>query len=334
MLVISSLIGRASRTFFFPYVFITMGLAEVKNRQKFGLDPRNTTWSNNTDRFGHQYLAKMGWAPGKGLGLVDHATVSHVKVLFKQDNQGLGAKLSKKTKKDEFDSGECAGLDVFQRILGRLNGKGDKVGDELDRQMKERVLNGKWGMHFVKGEVLRSTWDLEAKKLMAEQKPVPESKKRKTDDDSEEIKLKRAKKEKSERRVKKDKKDKKDKKEKKEKSEKSEKSEKKDKKEKKDRKTKIDEDEKTKEADGSDKKLKKSKVTKKEKTKDRKSKSKKEKSPVDASSEVTRDTMLKPREQSPVPISTRLAVRAKWIRQKKASVMDAKALNEIFMVTN
>lgn len=314
-------LSAGHRILFFPTYFSIMGLAEVKNRQKFGLDPRNTTWSNNTERFGHQYLEKMGWAPGKGLGLVDHATVSHVKVLFKQDNQGLGAKLSKRTKKDEFDSGECAGLDVFQRILGRLNGKGDKVSDELDRQMKERVLNGKWGMHFVKGEVLKSTWDLEAKKLMAEQKTVLESKKRKAGD-TEEKKVKRSKKEKTEKRMKKDKKVKK------------EKTDKKDRREKKEKKNKIDEKESSKEADSGDKKLRRSKDTKKEKSKDKKSKPKKETSSENASPEVTRDTMLKPREQSPVPISTRLAVRAKWIRQKKASVMDAKALNEIFMVTN
>lgn len=124
-----------------------MGLAGTKVKQRFGLDPRNTAWSNNTERFGHQYLEKMGWTPGKGLGLVNHATTTHVKVSIKMDNAGLGAKLAKKTKKDEFDSGECAGLDVFQRILGRLNGKEEQVNNELERKRIDNFVNGKWGMH-------------------------------------------------------------------------------------------------------------------------------------------------------------------------------------------
>ena len=37
---------------------------------------------------------------------------------------------------------------------------------------------------------------------------------------------------------------------------------------------------------------------------------------------------------TPPPIATRLSARSKWIKQKRASVMDSKALNEIFMITN
>ncbi|KAM9901735.1 hypothetical protein OXX79_004363, partial [Metschnikowia pulcherrima] len=182
-----------------------MGLAGVKVKQRFGLDPRNTSWSNNTERFGHQYLEKLGWNPGKGLGLVEHATTSHVKVSIKTDNAGLGSKLAKKTKKDEFDSGECAGLDVFQRILGRLNGKEEQVSSELDRKRIDNIVNGKWGMHFVKGETLCSTWDSDSKKLMSA------AKKRSLEDGSEDKKVKKSKIEKKEKKEKKDKKEKKEK---------------------------------------------------------------------------------------------------------------------------
>ena len=41
-----------------------MGLAGTKVKQRFGNDPRNTNWSNDTSRFGHQYLSKMGWKQG------------------------------------------------------------------------------------------------------------------------------------------------------------------------------------------------------------------------------------------------------------------------------
>ncbi|ODV93049.1 hypothetical protein PACTADRAFT_52188, partial [Pachysolen tannophilus NRRL Y-2460] len=143
-----------------------MGLAAPREKQRFGFDPRNTNWSNNTSRFGHQYLAKLGWQPGKGLGLVEHATTTHVKVTIREDNVGLGAKLARSQKKDEFDGGECVGLDVFQRLLGRLNGKEDQISQELDRQRKDNIINGKWGISFVKGEALKSTWDAETKKLI------------------------------------------------------------------------------------------------------------------------------------------------------------------------
>ena len=201
-----------------------------------------------------------------GLGMVSHATTTHIKVSIKDDNLGLGSKLKRKEKKDEFDSGECAGLDVFQRILGRLNGKEDIISNELEKQRKNKIINGKWGINFVKGEVLASTWDAETKALKVYSNDV--KRKRQYDDVD-----------KGEMRNEKHKKHKKHKKEKKEGKEKKEKKEKK----------------------------------------------------------VTRESMLKPRDSAaivPDTLSTRLSVRSKWIKQKRAAVMDAKALNEIFMVTN
>ncbi|EHN02193.1 Pxr1p [Saccharomyces cerevisiae x Saccharomyces kudriavzevii VIN7] len=160
-----------------------MGLAATRTKQRFGLDPRNTAWSNDTSRFGHQFLEKFGWKPGMGLGLspMDSQT-SHIKVSIKDDNVGLGAKLKRKEKKDEFDNGECAGLDVFQRILGRLNGKESEISQELDTQRKQKIIDGKWGISFVRGEVLASTWDPKTHKL----KKYSNMKKRKSEgDDSE-----------------------------------------------------------------------------------------------------------------------------------------------------
>ena len=259
-----------------------MGLAAARTKQRFGLDPRNTAWSNNTSRFGHQYLEKLGWKPGSGLGMMSDATTTHIKVSIKDDNLGLGAKLKKKDKQDEFDSGECTGLDVFQRLLGRLNGNEETISKELDRQKTENIINGKWGIHFVKGEVLSSSWDAETKQLIS----YAMVKKRKADDsDNSEDEHKKSKKSKKEKKEKKEKKDKKDKKEKKEKKVKS--------------------------------------------SKDKSSKKGKD------SNGITRDEMLKPRATAasvPDAVTTRLSVRSKWIKQKRAAVMDAKALNEIFMV--
>ena len=270
-----------------------MGLAATRTKQRFGLDPRNTAWSNDTSRFGHQFLEKFGWKPGMGLGLSPmNSNTSHIKVSIKDDNVGLGAKLKRKDKKDEFDNGECAGLDVFQRILGRLNGKESKISEELDTQRKQKIIDGKWGINFVKGEVLASTWDPKTHKL----RNYSNAKKRKRegddsedeDDDDKEDKDSDKKKHKKHKKHKKDKKkDKKDKKE-----------HKKHKKE--------------------EKRLKKEKRA--EKTKETKKTSKLKSS--ESASNI------------PDAVNTRLSVRSKWIKQKRAALMDSKALNEIFMITN
>lgn len=296
-----------------------MGLAGIKVKQKFGLDPRNTNWSNDTDRFGHQYLQKMGWSPGKGLGLVDHATVSHVKVSLKDDNVGLGAKLHKKQKKDEFDVGECAGLDAFQRILGRLNGKEDAVSSALEQQRKDRVINGKWGMHFVKGAVLSSTWDSKSKSLResndseneessskAKSKESRKKRKRLPGDDSAIIKKKI-----------------KD-------SHRSDKAERLEEKASKKSVDQADKDDNTTEQSTRDKKSSEvdGKVRKhKTKTKVKKEKRKEREENFESSSDEGSGG------NAPRAIASRLSVRSKWIKQKRASVMDEKALNEIFMIS-
>lgn len=278
-----------------------MGLAATKTKQRFGLDPRNTAWSNDTARFGHTMLEKFGWKPGMGLGMIPaESHKSHIKVSIKDDNLGLGAKIKRKERKDEFDNGECAGLDVFQRILGRLNGKEQKISDELEKQRVEKVFTGRWGVHFVKGEVLSSTWDPETKKL------VSYSNKRKRSESLDEASDKSSgEDEKEAKRSKKHKSDKK--RSKKDKSDKKERKHKKDKKDKKD---------------------KKHKSNKKKSSKDKKN------SQSDPCKKAVFLESSKTASKIPANVSTRLSVRAKHIKQKRAATMDSKALNEIFMITD
>lgn len=280
-----------------------MGLAATRVKQRFGNDPRNTNWSNDTSRFGHQQLQRFGWKPGMGLGMSPmNSHTSHIKVHLKDDNVGLGAKISKnKKREDEFDNGECAGLDVFQRILGRLNGKETKINQELEIQRKQKIIDGKWGIHFVKADILASTWDPNTKKMKSysnEKKDDTSEKKsskrkRKSDndddydDDADESSHKK-------------KKSKHDKKKSKKKSKKDDKLDKKAKKA----------------AKNLDKKAK--KAAKKES---------KKKSKISLESSKTASNI-------PIAITTRLSVRSKWIKQKRAAVMDSKALNEIFMIKN
>ncbi|SMN22407.1 similar to Saccharomyces cerevisiae YGR280C PXR1 Essential protein involved in rRNA and snoRNA maturation [Maudiozyma saulgeensis] len=262
-----------------------MGLAATRVKQRFGRDPRNTNWSNDTSRFGHQQLERFGWKPGMGLGMSPmHSHTSHIKVHIKDDNVGLGAKISRQERKDEFDNGECAGLDVFQRILGRLNGKEQEIEKELDLQRKEKILDGKWGVHFIKADVLASTWDPKTKKIKSysNKKETPDEKSKK----------------KNRKRSRKDSGDDDD-----------------------------DDEKHHKKHKHSDKKK-----AKKEAKKAKKEAKKAEKAAKKATKKALKLKSSKTASNIPTAITTRLSVRSKWIKQKRAAVMDSKALNEIFMI--
>ncbi|TKA74691.1 hypothetical protein B0A49_04272 [Cryomyces minteri] len=137
-----------------------MGLSGPKNRTKISRDPNNTNWSRDTEGFGQKILKSQGWTPGQFLGAENapHAShysaanASHIRVLLKDDNLGLGASRRK-------DNAETFGLSVFQGLLGRLNGKSDA---ELEREQKvqrDRDLalyqGQRWGLkNFVSGGLL------------------------------------------------------------------------------------------------------------------------------------------------------------------------------------
>ncbi|CAD6447976.1 3fbb2736-1e6e-45cf-89f9-99598319e4d7 [Sclerotinia trifoliorum] len=139
-----------------------MGLSAPKNKIKLSHDPNNTKWSGNTDSFGHRMMKSQGWTPGEYLGAKDAAhaefhtaaNASHIRVVIKDNNLGLGAKIG-----SGVGHGECTGLDVFQNLLGRLNGREEA---EIEKEQKGRedlkraiYAERKWGsIRFVKGGVL------------------------------------------------------------------------------------------------------------------------------------------------------------------------------------
>ncbi|KAI8331539.1 hypothetical protein BC941DRAFT_517504 [Chlamydoabsidia padenii] len=91
-----------------------MGLAGQKVKQRISMDPNNLHWSNDTSKFGFRMMAKMGWAPGKGLGLNEDGKQQHVKIKLKDDNLGLGAK------KNQTENW-LGNTDAFSRLLADLN---------------------------------------------------------------------------------------------------------------------------------------------------------------------------------------------------------------------
>jgi len=126
-----------------PRFSLTMGLAGPKKRTKISNDPNNTQWSKSTTSFGHKILASQGWKPGEYLGAKDanhaehytKANASHIRVLLKDDNLGLGAKVGNQ-------NAETFGLSQFSGLLGRLNGKSDEAlkKEEDDRRDVELRL--------------------------------------------------------------------------------------------------------------------------------------------------------------------------------------------------
>jgi Pin2-interacting protein X1 len=131
-----------------------MCLAAPRNNVKISADPRNTHWANNTSNFGHRILTSHGWTPGSTLGdssssyhasgHITEASNTGVKIVLKGDNLGIGCKSGIK-------DDECTGLDMFQDLLGRLNGREEEV-EKRVQQRKVEFASGRYGMKFVQGE--------------------------------------------------------------------------------------------------------------------------------------------------------------------------------------
>ncbi|RMJ06752.1 hypothetical protein CDV36_013639 [Fusarium kuroshium] len=184
-------------------------LAENKIRRKINKDPNNTKWTRDTNTFGQKILRAQGWQPGQFLGaenaphseLHTAANASYIRVVLKDDMKGLGFSRAKED--------EVTGLDVFQDLLSRLNGKTE---DEVvvDQQARLAVkthhfVEQRYGpMRFVYGGLLvgdemKEKVDEEAKTpkdedededVVMESTPAPKeskkekkSKKRKASDD-------------------------------------------------------------------------------------------------------------------------------------------------------
>ncbi|TID27361.1 putative g-patch rna maturation protein [Venturia nashicola] len=137
-----------------------MGLAGPKNKTKISQDPNNTQWAKSTTGFGHRMLSSQGWTPGSTLGAKNathkahfsQASHSHIRVVLRDDNLGIGAQ------KGRADT-DVFGLDLYQGLLGRLNGK---TQEQLEKEGKIRkdVLLGSVGRErygngmFVRGGFL------------------------------------------------------------------------------------------------------------------------------------------------------------------------------------
>ncbi|KAH9496265.1 hypothetical protein Btru_012898 [Bulinus truncatus] len=128
-------------------------LAEAKRKVKFGIDPRNTNWSNDDSKIGQRLLEKMGWEKGKGLGAKEDGMKDHIKAAYKSDTRGLGC-----TPKDA--DAWIAHQDDFNELLKQLNSSQKSS----DHSQVDRPPDGhkRYYGRFARGQVktLRSTEDL------------------------------------------------------------------------------------------------------------------------------------------------------------------------------
>ncbi|CAG8788229.1 10133_t:CDS:2, partial [Cetraspora pellucida] len=85
-----------------------------KVKQRIPVDPRNQTWSNDKTKYGYKMLSRMGWSPGKGLGMNENGSQEYIKPSHKLDNLGIGA--SKKTIDNWLDNSNA-----FNELLKGLN---------------------------------------------------------------------------------------------------------------------------------------------------------------------------------------------------------------------
>ncbi|KAL7268630.1 telomerase inhibitor [Rhizina undulata] len=344
-----------------------MGLAGPRNRTKIGADPRNTKWANDNGRFGHKLLTEMGWKPGSTLGdpnsayhqagHITAASSSGVKIVLKDDNLGIGCKRG-------VQADECTGLDTFQNLLGRLNGKdAEKEEAARERTRREIIVGERYGMRFVRGEpyissdieVLMAQLKVQKEKKEAEESGKGKESKKRKRGESEDGEKKQKRKEK--RKKSKDSEEEQDTAATPDDSETSEtfvssnttletetESKSKSKKEKKSKKSKSRSASTTdgeQESTSDSKKRKRKEKAEKEKKskKDKKSKEKKRKSSKTDTSSNSSGSEDESEAVAPAPrvaavtvLTGRHAIRQRYIAAKRSAVMDAQALNEIFMI--
>ena len=129
---------------------------------KISHDPNNTVWSRSTTGFGQKILLSQGWSPGGVLGAKDapHASLytqssaSYIRVALKDDNLGIGAKRGANASENQ-----CTGLDVFQDVLGRLNGKHQPMieAEQKSKEDQKKAIHTerRWSsLRFVSGGLL------------------------------------------------------------------------------------------------------------------------------------------------------------------------------------
>ncbi|KAG6934121.1 PIN2/TERF1 interacting, telomerase inhibitor 1 [Chelydra serpentina] len=124
-------------------------LAEPRKKQKWSVDPRNSTWSKDESKFGQKMLEKMGWSKGKGLGVQEQGSTEHIKVQVKNNTLGLGAAIN-------YEDNWIAHQDDFNQLLAELNnchGQGESEPSSEQKKtfsLEEKSRSSRKRVHYMK----------------------------------------------------------------------------------------------------------------------------------------------------------------------------------------
>ncbi|XP_036437558.1 PIN2/TERF1-interacting telomerase inhibitor 1 [Colossoma macropomum] len=125
-------------------------LAEPRRKQKWSVDPRNSTWSKDESKFGQKMLERMGWSKGKGLGKNEQGGTEHVKVKVKNNSLGVGATVYN-------EDNWIAHQDDFNQLLAELNDcHGQNSAEEAAKEqtqgfsLEEKSKTSKKRVHYMK----------------------------------------------------------------------------------------------------------------------------------------------------------------------------------------
>ncbi|XP_042322243.1 PIN2/TERF1-interacting telomerase inhibitor 1 isoform X2 [Sceloporus undulatus] len=124
--------------------------SQTRRKQKWSVDPRNSTWSKDESKFGQKMLEKMGWSKGKGLGAQEQGNTEHIRVQVKNNTLGLGASIS-------HEDSWIAHQDDFNQLLAELNNThGQEIPEAVPREEKktfsleEKSKTSRKRVHYVK----------------------------------------------------------------------------------------------------------------------------------------------------------------------------------------
>ncbi|XP_029281280.1 PIN2/TERF1-interacting telomerase inhibitor 1 [Cottoperca gobio] len=126
-------------------------LAEPRRKQKWSVDPGNSTWSKDDSKIGQKMLERMGWSKGKGLGRAQQGATDHIKVKVKNNTYGFGTTASSEDK-------WIAHQDDFNELLAQLNNcHGQNSGPEPPPpeepkgfSLEEKSKTSKKRVHYMK----------------------------------------------------------------------------------------------------------------------------------------------------------------------------------------
>ncbi|XP_045466788.1 interaptin-like [Harmonia axyridis] len=123
--------------------FAVKMMSERKRKQKWSLNPRGKSWSDDPNSFGQKLLQKMGWSAGKGLGANEDGMTDHIRVAYKNDTKGMGFKI----KDDQWSEHESN----FTELLNSLGGaKNESMNDSKIESLEKKSQTSKARVHYHK----------------------------------------------------------------------------------------------------------------------------------------------------------------------------------------